>query len=234
MVGLISASLCGAALFLGGSLLAFFPKPIAGGLLLYLGLSFLVEWLYDGWFKLPKTDYFLVCLILFIVGVFGFMEGVGVGVLVAIVLSVVNYSRINVVKHTLSGTHCQSNVDRTLSHKKLLDVKGEQIYVLKLQGYIFFGTANNLLDQIRRRTDEEHLAALDDILLSRFSFAKSFVCYHRKILLFLLMIKILIQRRLFGSSFAGYNFFGCHTMHARAESFAKLRDTTVFTRLSVA
>ena len=98
LVGLFSAALCGATLFFGAPLLSFFPKPVLGGLLLFLGLAFLVEWLYDAWFKLSKADYAIVLLILITIDAVGVLEGVGVGLLLAVVLFVVSYSRISVAK----------------------------------------------------------------------------------------------------------------------------------------
>lgn len=83
--------MCAAVLFFGAGLLSFFPKPVLGGFLFFLGLSFLVKWLYDAWFKLPRTDYVPVLLILAAVGAVNFLAGVGMGVVVAIVLFVVNY-----------------------------------------------------------------------------------------------------------------------------------------------
>lgn len=165
LTGLFSAALCGAALLFGASLLSFFPKPVLGGLLLFLGLSFLAEWVYDAWFKLPRTDYALVIVILVIVGAVGFLEGVAVGVGIAVVLFVVKYSRINVVKHTLSGTSFRSTVDRPIAHRQFLREKGEQLYILQLQGFIFFGTAQNLLNQIRLRINDPHLPVLHFVVL---------------------------------------------------------------------
>lgn len=158
--GLISAAFCGATLLFGLPLLSHFPKPIAGSLFFFLGLSFLVDWLYDKWFTLPSSDYFLVVLILIVFGTFGFLQGVAAGVLVAMVLFVIKYSRINVIKHTLSGVNRQSNVDRALPDKQVLDTQGEQLYVLTLQGFIFFGTANNLLEQMRQRAHDPTLMPL--------------------------------------------------------------------------
>lgn len=165
LVSLFAALLCGAALFFGAAILSFFPKPVLAGLLFFLGLGFMVEWLYDTWFKLPKTDYFLIFLILFVVGTFGFLQGVGVGIIVAVVLFVVNYSHINVVKYTLSGVNYQSNVDRLAQHIKLLKERGNQIYILKLQGFIFFGTANRLFCQVRDRANNPNLPLLRFIVL---------------------------------------------------------------------
>jgi sulfate permease, SulP family len=154
LAGLSCAALCGATLFFGSSLLTFFPRPVLGGLLLYLGLCFLTEWVYDSYFKLPKIDYFLILLILLVIGMFGFLQGVVTGVLVAVVLFVINYSRVKVVKYSLSGVNYHSNVDRGLEMQRLLAAHGEQCAILKLQGFIFFGTANNLLAIVRSRIDD--------------------------------------------------------------------------------
>ncbi len=160
LVGLVSAALCAATLVLGGSVLSFFPKPSLGGLLLFLGLGFLVEWVYDAWFKLPRGDYFVVLLILVVIGTVGYLESVGVGIVIAVVLFVVNYSRIDVVKHALSGGDHPSNVERPRRHRRLLQREGDRQLILELQGFLFFGTADNLFQQVRRRVADDTLASL--------------------------------------------------------------------------
>ncbi len=165
LVGLFSAGVCGITLFFGASILALFPKVIMGGLLMLLGLSFLLEWVYEAWFKLSKIDYFIIILILVVISAVGFLEGVGVGILATVILFVVNYSRINVVKHALSGANYQSRVTRDSQHHQILRQKGDELYILQLQGFIFFGTANNLLDQVRQRINDSNLRPLRFIVL---------------------------------------------------------------------
>jgi SulP family sulfate permease len=157
LVGLFSAALCAAALFFGAPLLSFFPKPLLGGLLCFLGLTFLVEWVYDAWFKLPGAEYLIVLLISVVINTVGVLEGVGLGIALAVVLFVVSYSRLRVVKHTLSGVNFQSNVDRPRLYRQLLRAKGEWVYILELQGFIFFGTANKLVNQVRERIADPDL-----------------------------------------------------------------------------
>jgi SulP family sulfate permease len=164
--GLVAGVVCAVMLFVGSPLLAFFPQPILGGLLLFLGLDFLVEWVIDGWFKLSRTDYAVVLLILVVIGATDFLIGVGVGLVTMIVLFVLNYSRINAVHHALSGAEITSNVRRRAYHQRQLTELGQHICILELQGFIFFGTANALLEQIRARvTDTEqpevHFIVLD-------------------------------------------------------------------------
>jgi len=152
--GLVAGALCAAVFLAGSPLLAFFPRLILGGLLFFLGLGFLVEWMIDGWSKLPRADYAVVLLILVVIGAAGFLVGVAVGLAAAIVLFVLNYSRISVVRCALSGAEIRSNVERIAHHRRMLNAWGQHIYILKLQGFLFFGTANALLEQIRARVTD--------------------------------------------------------------------------------
>jgi SulP family sulfate permease len=143
----------------------YFPNLVLGGLLLFLGLDFLVTWVYDAWFKLPITDYLIMILILIVINTIGLLEGVGLGLVLAIILFVVDYSRINVVKHTLTGTTFHSNVSRPRLHQQLLRRKGHWLYILELQGFIFFGTAQKVLDMIRQRIDDRNLPPVRFLVL---------------------------------------------------------------------
>src|SRR5512143_512999 len=156
LVNLVSGLLCGAALFFGASLISYFPKVVLGGMLLYLGLSFLVEWLVDAQRFLPLVDYLLVWLILGIIIAFGFLQGIAAGIFIAAILFVITYSRVNVIRDILDGQALHSNVDRPRAHRELLAQSGPGIYVMRLQGFIFFGTVQAVLERVRLRlTDSE-------------------------------------------------------------------------------
>lgn len=149
--GAISAAICGSFVYFGSDLLKYLPKPILGGLLLYLGLSLLVEWLVDSWKRLSKFDYVLIVIIVLIVAWQGFLAGVSVGVVMACLIFAFRYSRIEVIKHEFTGLERQSNVERSLNTQAILQDVASQIYVLVLQGYIFFGTAAALLEHVSKR-----------------------------------------------------------------------------------
>lgn len=165
IANIISALVCGAALFFGASLISFFPKPVLGGMLLYLGLSFLVDWLIDARRSLPTLDYILVWAILFIIASIGFLEGIVVGTFIAAILFVISYSRVNVIKNALDGSIYHSKVDRPKIHRDILHEKGEEVYILSLQGFIFFGTVQNVLEKIRARIDRKELCKLGFIVI---------------------------------------------------------------------
>ncbi|MCG8422464.1 MAG: SulP family inorganic anion transporter [Proteobacteria bacterium] len=165
LIGVICAAFFGSSLLFGATLLSYFPKPVLGGLLLFLGLSFLVEWVADAWFKLSVSEYFVVLLILIVIGIVGFFEGIIVGILIGVIVFVVEYSRTEVVKFTTTGADFHSTVARPERHTELLEAVGEQICILKLQGFLFFGTANRLLATIRERADNLEILPLRYLLL---------------------------------------------------------------------
>ncbi len=154
LVNLVSALLCGAALFFGASLISYFPKVVLGGMLLYLGLSFLVEWLVDARRFLPAADYLLVWLILAVIVAFGFLQGIVAGVFIAAILFVITYSRVNIIRNVFDGRTLHSNVDRPRAHRELLEQRAGQISILRLQGFIFFGTVHTVLERVRARLVE--------------------------------------------------------------------------------
>jgi len=153
--GIVTGVVCAATFLLGSSLLAYLPRPLLGGLLFFLGLEFLVEWTVTSWKRLSRSDYFITVLILAVIAFTNFLVGVGVGLVAVIVLFVVNYSRIKVVRHALSGTEIASNVERCTYHQRVLkDKLGGHIHILELQGFLFFGTANALLEEMHARLED--------------------------------------------------------------------------------
>ena len=101
---------------------------------------------------------------LIIAGV-GFLQGIGAGVAIAAVLFVITYSRVDIVRNTLSGEFFQSNVDRPKAHRDLLAQQGAEIYILRLQGFIFFGTIQAILNRIRQRLADTDQPKLGFIVL---------------------------------------------------------------------
>lgn len=150
LVGLTVAAVAAVTLFLDARPVSYFPVALLGGLLMYMGLTFLVEWVVDARRKLSRGDYTVVLLILLTVGLVGYLEGIAVGVVAAVILFVLKYSQVDVIKHQLSGVSHRSNVDRPPGQRRFLDTHGERLRVMKLQGYIFFGSANRLLEEVRR------------------------------------------------------------------------------------
>jgi SulP family sulfate permease len=154
LTGLLAVAVCIVALVAGTAFIAILPKVVFASLLLYFGMTFLYEFAYETWFELPQADYFIILLILVVIATAGFLEGVVVGILAAVILFAVNYSKVDVIKHSLTGATYKSTIARPKMHARLLQRYGKRILILELQGYIFFGTANYLLEQIRAHINQ--------------------------------------------------------------------------------
>src|SRR5574341_874523 len=155
--GVVAGLLCLTLLLAGADLLAYVPRSLVGGMLLFLGLDFLNEWVVGGWRRFSKAEYGIVLLILIMIAAAGFLIGVAVGLVAMVILFAVNYSRIDAVHHELSGAQVRSSVERNPAYRRALAQFGPQIHVLERRGFLFFGTASALLDRIRARLDAPDL-----------------------------------------------------------------------------
>jgi anti-anti-sigma regulatory factor len=84
----------------------------------------------------------------------GVLEGVALGILLAMVLFIAEYSRGTPIRWAVTGRTYRSNVDRPPAHTAALREHGDDILVLELQRFICFGTANRLLGAVRSRLDD--------------------------------------------------------------------------------
>jgi SulP family sulfate permease len=138
---------------------------VLGGLLIFLGIDIIADWLWDGYFKMSRQDYVIMVLILLTVVFVGYLQGVGLGILGAAVLFTFNYSRIDTVKQTLTGATYHSHVDRPISHYRRLHEIGDRILIYRLNGVIFFGSASRLLNQALARLQDRDQTELSYLIL---------------------------------------------------------------------
>ena len=150
----IAAGLMVIAVSLEGALIVeIVPTPILGGLLLYLGLDMMRQWIVRSFKQLSLVDWLTVVGILLIAIKFGFVTAVFAGLLAGCASFAASYSRIPVVRLRYNGESAESNVERAENDRKLLHDNGWQLLTMHLQGYLFFGTASSLLRQIRAARD---------------------------------------------------------------------------------
>ena len=157
LVGLILALMFWLTLMFGGALFSLIPRLLPAGLLMYFGLQFMKDWLLDSWFKLPKQDYAIVVVIALASALFGLLTGIGLGLALAMSFFVLEYSRMDIIKQKLSGGVHRSNLDRSFAENQYLQREGEKILILRLQGYLFFGTAYRFYEHVKSiiSADEE-------------------------------------------------------------------------------
>src|SRR5690606_34177512 len=151
LAGLVACLMLTSVLLFGAALFNYVPKALIGGTIAFLGLAFLYEWLIESLPQLSALEYSIVIVILLVVAAVGFLPGVAVGLVLTVALFIVSYSRVDAVRHSLSGADLRSRVKRSPQERRILDEAGPTVAVLQLQGFLFFGTANSVPEGVERR-----------------------------------------------------------------------------------
>ena len=146
--GLIAALVPLAAVVVGAEVVGMIPRMIVGGVLVFLGLAFMVEWVWDKRRSLPRLEYAVVLVILVAIIVWGFLIGVVIGLVAAVVLFAISYGRIELVHEVAFGETYRSTVDRPAEERAELRELSDRVQILRVSGFVFFGSTNRLLERI--------------------------------------------------------------------------------------
>lgn len=141
------------------------PIFLMAGLVMFLGLGLLYEWLIKTHHKLPLTEWMIVVIIFIVIATLGLFEGLAVGLLVSVIMFIHSYSKLPVIRLNASGCELRSSVDRSAIATRILDYYGSSIQVIYLQGYLFFGTADHIVDGIRKRISRRDMPVLRFLIL---------------------------------------------------------------------
>jgi len=180
LLGVWASVLCLTIVIAFPALISFLPKPVLAGLLLYLSGSMLLKWAIASGRRLPVHEYALLLLILGATALTGFLAGVLLGLAAACVLFAWNYGRVTCIKSTFTGQSYRSRVRRTVRDDKILAEHGASTFGLSLQGYLFFGTAQIIVNQVTeatRRTDRRVIVI--DMQAVRGMDASALMCFRK-------------------------------------------------------
>ncbi|EXK78686.1 hypothetical protein FOQG_16647 [Fusarium oxysporum f. sp. raphani 54005] len=158
LAGYMLAAATFGVMVVGPSLIAFIPVMMVGTLVYDLGFELLVEALWLPRKRLKLSEYLTVVVIVLIMSVHDFVVGIGVGILLAFVSLVLQTSRVSAIRGNYSGDIVTSTVRRNPSQHHYLHDAGQQIYIVKLTGYLFFGTIVSVEEKVRGLLDDSTFA----------------------------------------------------------------------------
>ena len=78
LVGVVVAAFCLISMTVGADALSIFPRFVLGGLVMFVGLGFLYEWVIQSWSRLNRSDLLIIAGVLLVVEFIGFLEGVAI------------------------------------------------------------------------------------------------------------------------------------------------------------
>ena len=139
----------------GPEVIGFIPVMVVGTLIYMLGIELIIEALWDTRTKVHKFEYCTILAIVLIMGLYDFVVGIFAGVALACLNYVVQTSRKSAIRATFSGAIAESTVRRHPIQRRFLHEVGRQTYVVKLAGYLFFGTIVAVENKVRALIEEE-------------------------------------------------------------------------------
>ena len=126
-----------------------------GGVLLFTGIAMIEEWLVKIRRRVPATDYAIIVVMFLTITIFGFFEGVGIGMAITIVFFVVRLSRMDAIESRYTARDRHSKRSRPIPDRAILRAEGERAQAYRLQGYIFFGSGHPLAERLKESLDRE-------------------------------------------------------------------------------
>jgi len=133
----------------GAALIGYLPKVLVGATIFLFAYRLMYEWLFRRVRGFQPVDFMVVCIILAVVIFVDFMVGILTGVVLTLLLFVLRYSMISAIHGRYSLREYRSSVERPLSDNKMLDAHGQGALLYTLRGFLFFGTANSILERIK-------------------------------------------------------------------------------------
>ncbi|MGV3490592.1 MAG: SulP family inorganic anion transporter [Devosia sp.] len=126
------------------------PMPLLGALLIWVGVSLTMDWLVRPMRTLRRSEYAIILVILAVSIAAGLPAGIGMGLLMALVLFAVEYARVDGVRFIASGRDFQS---RSITEQRRAELmgRGDVIAIIKLAGFLFFGTSDRIVQRIAAR-----------------------------------------------------------------------------------
>ena len=151
--GLIAAAAAALALAFGAPVIGALPSGLFASGIMVIGLNMMLGPVFDHRRITPLPDYLIVLMIPVVTALFGFLWGVAVGLLTATLSFVVAFARVDVLRLATTGARLRSRVERPDAEQARLAVLGPRVAVYGLEGFLFFGTADRLVQRIEAALD---------------------------------------------------------------------------------
>lgn len=155
LAGTMLAAATFGVLIIGPVIIGYIPIMVVGALIFLLGIDLLEEAVVDTWGKVHRLEYLTIIVIVVTMGLYDFVVGILVGIVLACLNYVVQTSRKPAIKATYSGQIASSTVRRHPMQANFLYEAGQQTHVFKLAGFLFFGTIVSVENHIRALLDDE-------------------------------------------------------------------------------
>ncbi|KAJ7186860.1 sulfate transporter family-domain-containing protein [Mycena filopes] len=141
-------------LLIGTGPIAYIPVMVVGALIFVLGIDLCKEALWDTRHRVSRSEYITIVSIMVCMTVWDFVIGVLFGIVVSCFFFVVQNSQRASIRALHTGETAMSTVRRPSSQRAYIREVSKQTTILRLQGFLFFGTITHVEETIRSIIDE--------------------------------------------------------------------------------
>ncbi|KAK4054905.1 hypothetical protein OIV83_000829 [Microbotryomycetes sp. JL201] len=134
----------------GPGIISYLPVCVVGALIYILAIDLVKEAVWDTYGRVARFEYITIWAIVLVMTAWDFVVGIGVGIILACVSFVVISSQRRAIRSVLSGSVARSTVRRHPKQSAFLQEVGRQTRIMKLQGFLFFGTISAVEGTIRK------------------------------------------------------------------------------------
>ncbi|KXN84899.1 hypothetical protein AN958_11925 [Leucoagaricus sp. SymC.cos] len=149
IAGFLLAIATAVLLFIGTGPIAYIPVIVVGALIYALGIDLVKEALWDTRHRVSRTEYITIVSIMVAMTVWDFVIGVLFGIVVSCFFFVVQNSQGKSIRVVYTGDTAMSAVRRPSLQRAYIREIAKQTTVLRLQGFLFFGTITYVEETIR-------------------------------------------------------------------------------------
>ncbi|KAJ6632540.1 sulfate transporter family-domain-containing protein [Mycena sp. CBHHK59/15] len=154
IAGFLLAVATTALLLIGTGPIAYIPVMVVGALIFVLGIDLVKEALWDTRQRVSRTEYITIVSIMVCMTVWDFVIGVLFGIIVSCFFFVVQNSQRSSIRSLHTGESAMSTVRRPTSQRAYIREVSKQTTILRLQGFLFFGTIAHVEETIRNTIGE--------------------------------------------------------------------------------
>ncbi len=133
-------------------IVAIVPVFVPAALVMFIGLSMLLDWLIGTWRRLILIDWLIVASIVLATAFLGVLPAIAVGLFLSLVGFAIASIRLPVIRHATSVAMRRSIRDRIAPQSEVLMREGDRVRILFLQGPLFFGSVEQVVSRLREMT----------------------------------------------------------------------------------
>jgi len=133
------------------TLIGALPRFVPGGLLFCIGCEVLREWAVESRRRIAQNEWVTLLVIALFMVAIDLISGIFIGLLLSMFFCAVEYNSITGIVAEDRAGHAWSHVERPSAERQHLMDTGEQVRIFWLEGYLFFGSASSIIEQLQEK-----------------------------------------------------------------------------------